>query len=168
MPRVRLIRLAPADEEALAGDGDYQAALADGDWARMASAVRRVVGSTARKAPSIKTADPQWGGYLAVDEATNELVGSCAFKAPPDAAGLTEVAYFTYPGFEGRGYATAMAARLVELARQSPHVQRVIAHTLPERNASTRVLEKVGVRFVGEVIDPDDGRVWRWELPVSV
>jgi hypothetical protein len=29
------------------------------------------------------------------------------------------------------------------------------------------VLEKVGMHFVGEVMDPDDGRVWRWEVQVG-
>jgi len=50
------------------------------------------------------------------------------------------------------------------LPHSSAAVLRVIAHTLPETNASTRVLEKVGMNFVGEVIDPDDGRVWRWQM----
>ncbi|MGH7631966.1 MAG: hypothetical protein ACREOF_21740 [Gemmatimonadales bacterium] len=31
------------------------------------------------------------------------------------------------------------------------------------RNASARVLEKLGFRRLGEVIDPEDGPVWRWE-----
>jgi RimJ/RimL family protein N-acetyltransferase len=57
-----------------------------------------------------------------------------------------------------------MARKLVELARRSAAVRRVIAHTLPETNASTRVLEKVGMTFVGEVMDPEDGRVWRWQV----
>ncbi len=38
-----------------------------------------------------------------------------------------------------------------------------LAHTCPEPNASTRVLTKCGFRRVGEVMDPDDGLVWRWE-----
>ena len=29
--------------------------------------------------------------------------------------------------------------------------------------ASTRVLTKCGFSRIGEVIDPDDGLVWRWE-----
>ena len=37
------------------------------------------------------------------------------------------------------------------------------AHTAPTANASTRVLAKCGFDFVGEVMDPEDGRVWRWE-----
>jgi RimJ/RimL family protein N-acetyltransferase len=39
----------------------------------------------------------------------------------------------------------------------------VIAHTLPEENASNRALRRNGFRLAGEVEDPEDGRVWRWE-----
>jgi RimJ/RimL family protein N-acetyltransferase len=106
----------------------------------------------------------QWGGYFVVDEGTREVVGSCAFKAPPSEEGTVEIAYFTYPGFEGRGYATAMARKLIALASTSAAVRQIVAHTLPETNASTRVLEKVGMRLVGEVNDPEDGRVWRWQV----
>jgi hypothetical protein len=42
-------------------------------------------------------------------------------------------------------------------------VRTVIAHTLPEENASTRALRGNGFAHAGEVIDPEDGRVWRWE-----
>ncbi len=56
-----------------------------------------------------------------------------------------------------------MARKLIELAASWTTVKRVIAHTLPEVNASTRVLEKVVMSFVGEVIDPDDSRVWQWQ-----
>jgi RimJ/RimL family protein N-acetyltransferase len=105
-----------------------------------------------------------WLGYLAVDAAAGEVVGTCAFKAAPDGDGRVEIAYFTFPEFEGRGYASAMARALVRLAGESGAAPQVIAHTLPERNASTRVLEKCGFALLGEVHDPEDGRVWRWVL----
>ena len=50
-----------------------------------------------------------------------------------------------------------MATKLIRLAAASLVVRRVIAHTLPQPNASTRVLERVGMAQVGEVMDPDDG-----------
>ena len=71
----------------------------------------------------------------------------------------------TLPEYQGRGYATEAATALVEFALSDPRVQTVRAHTLPEPNASTRVLTRNGFRHLGEVMDPEDGRVWRWELP---
>lgn len=109
-----------------------------------------------------KPRDPAWGCFLVADDAAGRLVGTCGFKDGPDADGVVEIAYGTFPPFEGRGYATRMAADLLAMASRHPGV-RVVAHTLPERNASGRVLEKAGFRFVGDVIDPEDGPVWRWE-----
>jgi RimJ/RimL family protein N-acetyltransferase len=91
-------------------------------------------------------------------------VGISAFKGNPNEAGEVEISYGTVPGFEGRGYATGIARRLVEIAFGSPAIRRVVAHTLPEKNASGRVLQKVGLVNVGEVMDPEDGKVWRWEI----
>jgi RimJ/RimL family protein N-acetyltransferase len=161
MARVQLVRLDPALEATLANDATYQQAMVQGDWALVANRVHHLVGRTIRThAASVD--ELAWSGYFAVDEETREVVGSCAFKAPPTQDCIVEIAYFTYPGFEGRGYATAMARRLIESAKRSGAIREVIAHTLPEKNASTRVLEKAGMSFTGEVIDPDDGSVWRW------
>jgi [ribosomal protein S5]-alanine N-acetyltransferase len=56
-----------------------------------------------------------------------------------------------------------MAAALIELAEATTAIRKVRAHTLPERNASTRVLQKLGFDRIGEAVDPEIGRVWRWE-----
>jgi ribosomal-protein-alanine N-acetyltransferase len=80
--------------------------------------------------------------------------------------GAVEIAYYTFPGFESQGIATAMAAFLIERARMLQDVTRVIAHTLREPNASTRVLEKVGMRFAGEAVD-DGTPAWRWEIELA-
>jgi ribosomal-protein-alanine N-acetyltransferase len=101
---------------------------------------------------------------LAEDETSYLVVGSCAFKGPPAADGTVEIAYYTFSPYQGQGYAKGMARALISVARSSPLVRHVIAHTLPEKNASTSVLRSVGMRFVGEVWDPDDGLVWRWQL----
>ena len=83
---------------------------------------------------------------------------------PLDAPTILLIAYFTFPGEEGRGVATAMAKALVQVASEGgSEITVVRAHTLPERNASCRVLEKVEFQRAGDVIDPEDGPVWRWE-----
>ncbi|MCE9552933.1 MAG: GNAT family N-acetyltransferase [Planctomycetes bacterium] len=103
---------------------------------------------------------PPWIGYLALLD--GEIVGTCAFKSPPR-DGCAEIAYFTFPGHERRGIATEMARRLVELARNAD--QRVIptAQTLPEENASTAILRRLGFIQTGIAHDPEVGEVWAWE-----
>jgi GNAT superfamily N-acetyltransferase len=108
-------------------------------------------------------AGSRWGSFLAVDVDRRTLVGTCAYKGPPDPDGAVEIAYFTFPACEGRGYATRMAALLTDRAALPPPAVTVRAHTLPERNASVRILEKLGFARLGQVIDPEDGPVWRWE-----
>ena len=91
------------------------------------------------------------------------FVGTGAFKGPPDESESVEIAYGIVPSCEGRGYATEVARALVEFAYGTGNVKRVIAHTLPEANASTTVLTRCGFEFVGDVIDPEDGPVWKWQ-----
>jgi RimJ/RimL family protein N-acetyltransferase len=149
-------------EAALADDLGYREAMRQEDWPALAKAILRVVGTSAPGSEK-QTTELHWGGYLAVDTETRQIVGSCAFKDAPSGDGVVEIAYFTYPDFEGRGYATAMARHLLQLAAGAPEVRRVIAHTLPESTASARILKRIGMTFVGEVVDPHDGLIWRWE-----
>lgn len=104
---------------------------------------------------------PPWTGYLAVRD--TKLVGTCAFKSPP-INGRVEIAYFTFPGYEGQGLATAMASALVDIARHEDDRVIVFAQTLPEENASAAILRKLGFQLLGSVEHPEDGIVWEWEL----
>ena len=102
-------------------------------------------------------------GFAVYHHETNERVGSGGFKGPPE-DGCVEIAYGIDEPHRGRGYATTVATALTKYAfGQSSGLLKVIAHTLPEENASTKVLTKAGFMKVGEVVDPDDGPVWRWQ-----
>ena len=113
--------------------------------------------------------EPPWGGYLALDPSTRVVLGTCSFKGPPDPDGAVEIAYFTFPGREGEGIGTAMAMARSRLASREPGVRLLRAHTLPERNASGTILTRAGYRRTADVVDPEDGPVWRWERePMAV
>lgn len=106
--------------------------------------------------------DPWVHGFVARDQATGLIVGEGGFKGPP-CNGVVEIAYGTRPEHRGKGYATETAAALVDYAFMCTEVRVVIAHTLPDSTASQRVLTKCGFRRVGNVVDPEDGLVWRFE-----
>ena len=112
---------------------------------------------------SATSANPWIHGFALVQQADNAVVGNCGFKGPPTPDGVVEIAYGVAPDYQGNGYATEAAQALVSYAFSNSKVRVVRAHTLPEANASTRVLTKCGFKQVGEVMDPDDGLVWRWE-----
>jgi RimJ/RimL family protein N-acetyltransferase len=108
--------------------------------------------------------DEPWICYIVLAESTP--VGTCGFKSSPR-DDRVEIAYFSFPGFEGRGFATAMAMELVAIARRHNPSVIVAAQTLPERNASHRVLEKLGFSHVATLEHPEDGTVWEWQLNVD-
>ena len=102
-----------------------------------------------------------WIGYVAVE--ARQVVGSCGFAAP--AAGAeAEIAYFTFPGQEGRGVATRMASALIDLTCDVALSQniRFVAHTLPEEGPSPAILRRLGFTLLGTIEHPEDGPVWKW------
>lgn len=107
--------------------------------------------------------DPWLHGFAVVERASGSAVGSAVFKGPPDEEGTVEIAYGIAPEHRGKGFAIEAAAALTRFAFAAGQVRIVRAHTRPETTPSTSVLAKCGFRKVGEVIDPEDGLVWRWQ-----
>lgn len=104
-----------------------------------------------------------WTGYFS--ESRGRIVGACGFKSPPDSSTgppRVEIAYCTFPEFEGRGIATEQARRLVAIALNAHPQVLVTAQTLPHESPSTSILRKLGFRHVGSVQHPEDGLVWEW------
>ena len=102
---------------------------------------------------------PPWACYLAEKDAC--IVGTCGFAGPP-VDGEAEIAYFTFPGNEGKGIAHQMAVTLMREARKTATAEVFIAHTLPAEGASTTILKKLGFQCLGIVEHPEDGPVWKW------
>ena len=107
-----------------------------------------------------------WWTYLFVHEGDAMLIGVGGLKGEPK-GGVAELGYALAPGYRNRGLGTEAARGLLAFALADPRVREVRAHTLPARGPSTRVLEKLGMRFDGPVTDPEDGEVWRWSLEPS-
>jgi [ribosomal protein S5]-alanine N-acetyltransferase len=110
--------------------------------------------------------DPWVHGFRVVRRADGAAVGACMFKGPPK-DGVVEIAYGIDHDQQGKGYATEAAHALVAYAMNSGEVSLVLAHTLPDSTASKRVLAKCGFRHVGEVMDPEDGLVCRFEKAIG-
>ena len=156
-----LVRVPATGPEAFASR--FGAGLGDG-----AGLIREVADQTLTLYQRVPRDQP-WIGYLTVG-AGEVVVGGCGFTSAPTVDGTVEIAYFTLPPMERRGYGTAMASALIEVARKSGLVRQVIAHTLPEPNASSRILQRVGISWAGEIQHPEDGRIWLWEriLPPAI
>jgi RimJ/RimL family protein N-acetyltransferase len=103
-----------------------------------------------------------WIGYFASLDG-NEIVGCGGFKGKP-IDGKIEIAYATFKGYEGQGMGTEICRQLVLLSLQTDPAIRITARTLPENNASTKILRRNGFEMLGIVYDEEDGNVWEWEL----
>jgi [ribosomal protein S5]-alanine N-acetyltransferase len=105
----------------------------------------------------------EWGPQLFFDD-DGALVGNGGWKGPPE-QGRAELGYAVAPSRQRRGIATAVVRELIERAGRAG-LRTVSAHTLAEENASTKVLKRCGFTRTAELMDPDEGPVWRWELQI--
>jgi RimJ/RimL family protein N-acetyltransferase len=104
-----------------------------------------------------------WINYFPVLQRDQTLVGNGGFKGKPNDEGWVEIGYEIAPGYRNQGLATEFAMALIDFALASPNVTGICAHTLAEENASCAVLRKCGFEKTAELVDPDDGPIWRWE-----
>ena len=99
-----------------------------------------------------------WDGII-LNKADRVAIGGIGFHGPPDEAGMVEIGYNIIPAYEGQGYATEMARRVIDWAFQTPGIERITAQCLDDNIGSIRVLEKVGMHRL-----PPEGQMLKWEL----
>lgn len=113
----------------------------------------------------IASRETEWTPCFIVLRDPPTVVGSGG-AMPPDPDGRCIVGYGIYPEHEGNGYATEATLGLIAAYREHVDVVTIAATIHPYNLASSRVVEKAGMRVVGEVIDPKDGRLDVWEIKV--
>jgi RimJ/RimL family protein N-acetyltransferase len=105
-----------------------------------------------------------WWNYLFIHTQDQMLIGYGGFKGVANETGMVEIGYAICLPYQQRGLATEAARGLIDYAFSHAYIKMVDAHTLAERNASARVLEKAGMSYVGPVNDPEEGEIWHWRL----
>jgi ribosomal-protein-alanine N-acetyltransferase len=102
--------------------------------------------------------------YFAI-EVGGRVAGGIGYTLHTDVERIgAEVGYWIGVEYWGRGIATAAVRELTGLAFSAhPELQRLYAVPFSSNPASARVLEKCGFTRVPNVIDPEDGLVWRFE-----
>jgi len=92
-----------------------------------------------------------WWAYFVVraEPAPPTLIGCVGYKGLPR-EGAVEVGYGIVADQRRQGYATEATAALIDRAFEYPGVDRVLAETLPELVGSVGVMQRCGMRFIGE------------------
>jgi len=78
------------------------------------------------------------------------------FKGRP-VDGTCEIGYSVLASFQGSGYATEASRELIRWAFSHRDVERVTSETLPDLLDSLRLMEKCGMRFIGDG-NPEEGQ----------
>ncbi|MDQ4148642.1 MAG: GNAT family N-acetyltransferase [Actinomycetota bacterium] len=73
-------------------------------------------------------------------------------------AGAVVVGFSVVEPCWGRGYATEALRALISHMFEKQGVERVVAETFPDHDASRRVMEKAGMRWLGSRTREEDGR----------
>ena len=89
-----------------------------------------------------------FGRWACVDKAGGEVIGFAGLKHLDD-LGEVDIGYRLLPAFWGRGLATEACRPILEYGFQRLRLPRIIGLVDPRNTASVRLLEKLGLRYVG-------------------
>jgi len=109
------------------------------------------------------------------DVAGQPPVGLCGLQPVPDGSHV-EIGWWLRPDHQGRGFASEAATAALAWAWAHTSLDAILAHTVEANTASVRVMERVGMQFLGRFAAADQGRpdldleltVYRTERPKGV
>jgi RimJ/RimL family protein N-acetyltransferase len=99
------------------------------------------------------TEEGRWLNAAVVARETGEFVGDVSLRWLSEAHKTGELGFMVHPGQQGRGYATEAAHRLVSYGFEGMGFHRVIGRAEARNAASTRVLEKLGMRREAHLVE---------------
>jgi RimJ/RimL family protein N-acetyltransferase len=91
--------------------------------------------------------------WVAELRATGEIVGHVNLMISPEQLRQGEIGFLFHPDHQGRGYATEAARALLAHAFEHYELHRVCGRLEPRNTASARVLEKLGMRREGLLLE---------------
>lgn len=100
-----------------------------------------------------------WVGYFLL--LNNQIVGTAGFTGQP-VDNTVEISYWTFKEWEGQGIASMACKELIAIAQKTNPSVTITAKTLPEYNASTKILQNNNFKFIEIVQDHEIGDAWLW------
>jgi RimJ/RimL family protein N-acetyltransferase len=95
-------------------------------------------------------------------KSNGQLIGNCGIRQASAGAHEADIGYELSPDQWGHGYATEAARAIVQFGFAELKVHRIWAWCIADNVASTRVLEKIGLKLEGRLRDKEyfKGRWW--------
>ena len=123
---------------------------------------------TKRMGNTAWASEGDWLSAAVVERASGTTVGDLAFHWVSKRDKTAEVGFILAPRHQGKGFATEAAGALINWAFTSAGFHRVIGRT-EARNASARVLEKLGMRLEAQFVENEWVKgEWQSELVYAV
>lgn len=91
----------------------------------------------------------KWEGLI-VHKENQKIMGDMGFRRSTDNPEELELGYSIVPVYQGQGYATEMAQAIISWGVTQTGIERIIASCDNDNQASIRVLEKAGMKKLGE------------------
>ncbi len=92
----------------------------------------------------------QVGRFAVIDKLNNEFLGWCGLKFTSYTQEY-DLGFRFHQRFWSKGFATETALKSLEYGFQSLNIDSIIGRAMSENTASIKVLEKVGMKKMGEV-----------------
>jgi RimJ/RimL family protein N-acetyltransferase len=97
------------------------------------------------------------GLFLAIEKASNEIIGSAGFHDFPDEKGMIEIGFGIVPEKQNQGFGTELLIGMWKMICLRPDV-RLLRYTVsPENLPSMHIIKKLEFSKVGQQMDPKDG-----------
>ena len=151
-PRLCLRRFREADAEAFAGyRADPAVARYQGwDAPYPVDQARRFVSTMATAQADVPG---EWLQIAVALAGEGSLVGDCAFAPQAHEARIVEIGFTIAPEYQGQGYAREAVSLLLRYLFEQLGKHRVIASCDPRNARSVKVLEAVGMRLEGHMME---------------
>ena len=91
------------------------------------------------------------GRWVCILKETGENIGWCGLRQKPE--GFVDLGYRFHQNHWNKGYATEAGMACLEFGFHQLGLEIIVANAVAENEASSRVMEKLGMRFVGKGIN---------------
>jgi RimJ/RimL family protein N-acetyltransferase len=107
--------------------------------------------------------------FAVILKATGQAVGDVSLLWVNAQHGTGEIGFAFHPDHQGQGYATEAARVVLQLAFEELKLHRVIGRLEARNTASARVLEKLGMRREGHLVENEYVKgEWQSELDYAI